>query len=82
MTTDPDDPTPPDPTAGLTDPRTIYPGPDFDGPAIGGSTGPNPAPEAESEPDGRGDPDAEAEDEVRGLVDPREETAGPDAVEG
>lgn len=76
MSQAPDEPTPPDPTAGLSDPRHV-PGPDLFEPAGDSGPGVNPAPEAE--PEGRSaddDPDAG----TRGLVDPRSEVPGPDAA--
>jgi len=71
-------PAPPDPTAGLADPRSSNQGPDILGTRPEVTSGANPV-AASSE----GAPGREAEDdpgdEARGLVDPRGEVPEPSA---
>ena len=77
MTRLPSDPTPPDPTAGLTDPRTSHHAPDILG---SGPGAPEPIDDAadapESEPIERDATEDPAEG-ARGLVDPRSEIPDP-----
>jgi len=65
----------PDPGPGLEDPRTIHPSPEGTFPEPGDM----PLPESSSESDSTSqDEDGESDDLDRGIVDPRNDTIGPD----